>query len=98
VWQAEFTFDGGTYESPFDRERLTGQWLRVFNVMRDGQWRTLPEIAAATGDRSEAAISARLRDFRKERFGSHTVNRRARGDRASGYFEYQLETESGKAG
>ena len=84
-------FDGETYEPAHDRVRLTGQSLRVWRVMKDGKWRTLSEIAAGTdrGD-SEAAVSARLRDFRKERFGGHTVERRSRGIRDKGLFEYRL--------
>jgi len=44
---------------------------RVRAVMADGAWHTLPGIAQATRDRfgamdSEAAVSARLRDLRKE--------------------------------
>jgi len=37
---------------------------------------------------SEGGVSARLRDFRKEKFGSHTVNRRRKA--GGGTFEYQL--------
>jgi hypothetical protein len=57
--------------------------------MKNGKWRTLAEIEEATAD-SVASISARLRDFRKEHFGAHTVNRRPRGDRIRGLYEYQL--------
>jgi len=57
--------------------------------MRDGEWRTLGEISEATGH-PEASVSARLRDFRKPRFGGHTVNRR-RGKWVGGsWWEYQL--------
>jgi hypothetical protein len=85
-------FDGGTFVADFDAARLTGQWLRVYSVMKDGKWRTLSEIQLATKPHydSEAAISARLRDFRKIKWGGHTVNRRRRGDPRSGLFEYQV--------
>lgn len=88
--QSELSFDGTTYVPTFDCERLTDQYKRVWDVMKDGEWITLPEIATATGDHSEAAISARIRDFRKPRFGSHEVNRRRRGDPKMGLFEYRL--------
>src|SRR4029077_9710255 len=65
-----FYVDGATYEPEFDEERLRGQWRRVFWAMRDGGWRTLAEVSRVTGD-PEASISARLRDFRKARFGAH---------------------------
>ena len=89
-------FDGATYSPVFDYERLAGQNRKVFDLMSDGIFRTLGEIVAAIHSQdssthiSEASASARLRDLRKHRFGSHTVNRRARGDRERGLFEYQL--------
>jgi hypothetical protein len=82
-------FDGVTYEPKFDATRLRGEMARVYKLMSDNYWRTLHEISDLTGD-PEASISARLRDLRKSRFGSHTVNRRRRGDPKQGIFEYQL--------
>lgn len=70
-----FDFDGGTYDPGRDRERLSGMLSRVATVMADGRWHTLRELATVTGG-SEAAVSARLRDLRKPRFGGHTVERR----------------------
>ena len=90
--QSEFDFtyfSGETYEPEHDQDRLRRQLHRVRTAMQDGEWRTLYEIEAITGD-SVQSISARLRDFRKERFGSHTVNRRRRGPEKRGLFEYQL--------
>lgn len=78
-------FNGSDYKPQFDDKRLRGQIKRVY----DCEWRTLSEIEQATGDPA-ASISAQLRHLRKERYGSHTVNKRTRGDRASGLFEYQL--------
>ena len=63
-----------TYTEERDGARIAKQREAVLNLMRDGQWRTLAEISAATGA-PEASASARLRDLRKERFGSHTVDR-----------------------
>ena len=84
-------FDGETYESNHDFKRLTGQNLKVFNCMKDGVWRTLAEIEETLGDgHSQAGISARLRDLRKEKFGSHTVDRRRRGNASKGLHEYRL--------
>jgi hypothetical protein len=87
--QMELTFDGATYSAEFDCERLTGQQRRVYCLMRDGEWRTLGEISFATGD-PQASVSARLRDLRKERNGSHLVERRHRGEPRSGLYEYRL--------
>ena len=82
-------FDGPVYEEKFDRERLTGQIKRVYNVMRHGYWLTLDEINGATGD-PHASISAQLRHLRKPRFGSHTIEKRPRGDRSNGLWEYRM--------
>lgn len=79
-------FNGPAYDPERDDERLSGQILRVFNLMRDGAWRTLEQIAATTGD-PHASISAQLRHLRKERFGAHTVNR---SHITHGLFAYQL--------
>ena len=59
----------------------------------ESDWHTLPEIVNAVSfapyDRSsEGGVSARLRDFRKKKFGSHEVNRRRK--TSGGTFEYQL--------
>lgn len=78
--------DGATFDQALDGARLHRQHNRVLAVMRDGCWHTLPELAAATGD-PEASISARIRDLRKERFGSYIVDRRRR---TVGLFEYKL--------
>lgn len=68
-------FDGRTYSPQLDGPRLSGQLVRVREIMRDGQWRTLARLSALTGA-SEASVSARLRDLRKARFGRWTVDRR----------------------
>ena len=57
-----------------DQPRLTGQLNRVYELMSDGEWRTLTQIAQAVGG-SEAGVSARLRDLRKPHCGSHDVLR-----------------------
>ncbi len=82
-------FDGVTYNRELDQSRLNAQSRRVLGVMLSGEWMTLGEISAKTGD-PEASCSARLRDFRKESHGGHKVNRRRRGVGKRGLFEYQL--------
>lgn len=86
---ARARFDGPEYVERFDHARLTGQLLRIYALMRDGHWRTLNEIAQATGD-PQASASAQLRHLRKPRFGEHVVEKRPRGDRSSGLWEYRL--------
>jgi hypothetical protein len=79
-------FNGADYVASRDNPRLAGQMLRIFNLCKDGQWRTLEQIANATGD-PENSVSAQLRHFRKARFGGHTVNRQHQGN---GLYLYQL--------
>jgi hypothetical protein len=67
--------DGWTYDNGRDRIRLNAQHLRVYRAMYDGSWWTLRTLSEFTGD-PESSISARLRDFRKPRFGDHMVERR----------------------
>ncbi len=81
--------DGATFDRTLDLSRLNEQLRRVFELMKDGQWRTLSEIGAATGDMPQS-VSARLRDFRKEKFGGLTVERRRRGQVSRGLWEYRL--------
>ena len=78
--------DGTTYEHPRDHERLAAQRTRVKAVMRDGAWHTLEGISATTGD-PPASVSARLRDFRKVKFGAHIVERQYV---SHGLWEYRL--------
>jgi hypothetical protein len=81
--------DGVTFDPYQDTDRLNKQMHRVFMVMRKEEWRTLGEISALTGD-PEASVSARLRDFRKPKFGELTLNRKRVGP---GLFAYQLVQE-----
>jgi hypothetical protein len=81
--------DGATYSPTDDKPRLNAQTLRVFDLMKDGRWRTLREISTATGD-GEASVSARLRDLRKDKFGGFVVERRHIGERSTGWFEYRV--------
>jgi len=84
--------DGDTFDPEKDEVRLSRQMLSVYDVMKDGQWRTLLRIAALAYHYSgmpisQPSVSARLRDFRKPRFGAHTVERRRI---EGGLFEYRL--------
>lgn len=85
-------FGGETYVPELDRDRLRGQWLDVWRVMaapKMDNWYTLSELRALTGH-PESSISARIRDFRKPRWGGHFVYRRRRGTAERGLFEYRL--------
>jgi hypothetical protein len=83
-------FDGATFDEKLDGARLNGQRLKVFELMKDGKYRTITEIKAEIKTGSETAISARLRDFRKARWGGHKVDPRRRGNGKLGVWEYRL--------
>lgn len=78
--------DGDTYEGAVDAVRLNRQALAVWRAMIDGRWRTLEQISALASA-PQASVSARLRDFRKARFGGHTVERQRV---TGGLYEYRL--------
>ena len=80
------SFDGATFDAARDGERLASQLDRVKQLMADGEWRTLSQIVGAVGG-TEASVSARLRDFRKHKFGGHDVQRR---HVVRGLFQYRL--------
>lgn len=70
----EERFGGSTYEPAFDAERLGKQAKAVFRLLREDRWWTLRQLSDATGY-PEASVSARLRDFRKQKFGGYIVER-----------------------
>jgi len=81
--------DGATYDSKRDKLRLNLQLSLVYEVMKDGQWRTLGRIREATGA-PEASISARLRDLRKPEHHQGLVDRVERRYVERGLFEYRV--------
>lgn len=81
-------FDGAVYDPALDDDRLRRQLGRVWDLMRDGRWRTLYEIASSTGD-PETSTSAQLRHLRKPRFGAYAIEKRRR-TALGGTWEYRL--------
>jgi hypothetical protein len=80
-------FDGITISPALDNARLSGLLSKVHAVLLDGQWHTLAELHERCGG-SEAGISARLRDLRKEKFGAHNVERERV---AGGLWQYRMK-------
>jgi hypothetical protein len=66
------------------------QITRVFNAINDGNWKTLEELASATGD-SQQSIASRLRDLRIQTYGGHRVEARIK-DPSKQIWEYRLDT------
>jgi hypothetical protein len=63
---------------------------RVFRLMRDGVWRTLPEMVEVVGGLS-TGVSAKLRDLRKREYGGHIVVARPKAGSRRGLMEYRVE-------
>lgn len=80
------TFDGPEYVDARDGERLTTQYDVIFDIMKDGMWRSVRLLGKKTGF-PENSIQAQLRHARKKRFGSHTVNKK---HKRKGFYLYQL--------
>jgi hypothetical protein len=84
---SDTNFNGADYVPARDNPRLSSQYQRIFDLMQDGEWRTLADISGATGD-PPASVSAQLRHMRKPRFGAHNVEREHRGH---GLYAYRVE-------
>jgi hypothetical protein len=56
---------GETFDPAEDGERLSQQYERVVEAVKDGEWWTLAALAKAVGS-PEASVSARLRDMRRD--------------------------------
>jgi hypothetical protein len=80
--------DGATYDHDQDGARLFRQAADVWSVMHDGRWYSLQALSEMTGHPPQS-VSARIRDFRKERYGSHRVDRQRYGLHR-GLFVYRL--------
>ena len=78
--------DGATYEPTRDRVRLNAQAQDVWDVIKHGGWLSLSMISLVSGH-PEASVSARLRDFRKPKFGGHKIERR---HVAGGLWQYRV--------
>lgn len=66
-------FLGATFDSARDEERLSKQLKAVHDVMKDGQHRSLRQMADAAGC-PEASASARFRDLKRLGFPMQKKN------------------------
>lgn len=82
-------FNGPEYKKEKDFSRLITQHERVKGAMLNHNWLTISQISEMTGD-PPASVSAQIRHLRKDRFGGWIIERRARGDRSHGLFEYRI--------
>ena len=87
-------FDGDTYHRNLDAPRLVTQLEAVQVILQSGKWYTLSQLTqrvmSTTHHRAtEPAISARLRDLRKTKFGGHQIERLR--TNTPGLFRYRLK-------
>jgi hypothetical protein len=68
------SFGGNTFDEKMDGDRLRKQLAAVWRAVSNGRWWLLEQLSTEVGA-PEASVSARLRDFRKKKFGGHTVLR-----------------------
>ena len=80
------TFNGSDYTHSTDGLRLGNQLNKIFELMKDAEFRTLEQISLITNVPTPS-VSAQLRHLRKQRFGSHIINKKNFG---GGLFMYQL--------
>jgi len=86
-------FDGKTYDAARDQKRLSTNLHRVKLELLDGKWHTIPQLARVTNG-SEAGVSARLRDLRKDKFGGYVIDRAYV---SQGLWEYRLAGKKDKS-
>lgn len=84
-------FDSGVELTPADHVRLGAQLRRVLDVMREGGWWSVPQIALLTGD-PEVSVSAQVRNLRKPKHGGHQIERR----RVGNVYEFRLVRPEGQ--
>jgi hypothetical protein len=59
-------------ERPIKIRKLKGKMRRQFQLMQSGDWFTLEQLREIIGG-LDSTISANIRTYRKEPYGSHTV-------------------------
>lgn len=84
---------GPSYEEAKDGARLHSQMDQIREIMLSasecGNWHTLGEIERLTGF-PQASVSAQLRHLKKQEFGAYILEKRPRGQRYRGLWEYRL--------
>lgn len=90
-------FAGADYDEARDEVRLRGQIKRVFEVMRDGKFRTLDELhreIKARFDKHDPhpSLSAQLRHLKKKQWGAHDLVKEYMGN---GLYKYRLVVNEG---
>lgn len=87
-----YNFKGSDYIKELDHDRLSKQIERIYDLMKDGNYRTLFHIKNILELRygtpfPESSISAQLRNLKKVRFGGYVLNKKRI---SGGLWEYQI--------
>jgi hypothetical protein len=82
-------FKGAGAVTEKDELRLKSQYERIFNLMKDMVWRTLAEIAEATGS-PEGSVMRQLNYMADPRFGGHEKDKVRPGPEGSGLWYYRI--------
>ena len=85
-------FKGIGSENGEDRERLTGQFEGVWEIMRDGEYHTIKEVAEKTGEPAQS-VGRQIRYIRSKPRGSHVLEREYRGH---GIYAFRVDFEAVK--
>jgi DNA-binding NarL/FixJ family response regulator len=67
-------FDGAVIDHKVDQKPLEKQLKAIYNLMQDGVYRSLSDIATKLNI-GESSVSAQLRNLRKERYGGFEVQK-----------------------
>lgn len=86
---SEQQFDGATYDAKRDGKRLRSQLERVKAALSDGQWWSVSDLVRVAGG-SDSSITARARDLRKAKNGSHIVQSKNMGRGGSWFYRMVL--------
>lgn len=90
-------FSGSDYDPKLDQNRLENGITRIFNLMKNGMWVTL-EVISKNTKIGESSVSAQLRNLRKDHFGGHTIEKRRKGEKTNGVWEYKLTVNQSSNG
>jgi hypothetical protein len=85
------SFDADCFGYTVDYRELKGQIKAVFDLMKDGEYRTLELIGEEIGKTALRSIGASLRNLRRPRYGGYIVERRGKGKTC----EYAIKMEVG---
>jgi hypothetical protein len=89
AWK-EIKQDNRQRRTYFPIEKRKGRIKALYELMSDGEWRTLVEIHEILGG-NPTSIGVQLKQFRRPEFGAWTISKRHRGPSSELCYEYKME-------